>query len=119
MESFSGQAATNNTRPPANSAATGAPAITGTARVGETLTASTSGITDPDGLDNAVFTYQWLADGSDIDGATSTNYTLTAADEGKATKVRVSLQRRQRQCRDADQRVHEPGGGFPVHGYPG
>ena len=45
-----------------NSAATGAPTIGGTARVGESLTASTSDIADADGLANASFTYQWLAD---------------------------------------------------------
>ena len=39
-----------------NSAATGAPTINGTAQVGETLTASTSGISDADGLTNASFT---------------------------------------------------------------
>ena len=75
----------------ANRSATGAPSITGTARVGETLTASTSGITDADGLDNAVFSYQWLADDTDISGATSNTYTLAAAYEGKALKVRVSF----------------------------
>ena len=42
-----------------NSAATGAPVISGTAQVGETLTADTSGISDADGLDDAVFNYQW------------------------------------------------------------
>ena len=44
------------------SPATGAPTINGTARVGESLTASTSEIADADGLANASFTYQWLAD---------------------------------------------------------
>ena len=34
----------------ANSPATGAPTITGTAQVGETLTAETTGIADDDGL---------------------------------------------------------------------
>ena len=48
-----------------------APTITGTARVGETLTASTTGITDSDGLTNATFTYQWLADDAAISGATA------------------------------------------------
>ena len=48
----------------ANNPATGAPAITGTARVGETLTADTSGIADADGLTGASFSYQWLADGT-------------------------------------------------------
>ena len=74
-----------------NSPATGAPAIGETAQVGETLTADTSEIADEDGLDNATFTYQWLADDADIAGATSSTYTLVDTDEGKAIKVRVSF----------------------------
>ena len=74
-----------------NSAANGAPTITGTAGVGETLTAGTSGISDSDGLTNATFTYQWLADDAAISGATGSTYTLEAADAGKAVKVRVSF----------------------------
>ena len=74
-----------------NTPATGQPAITGTARVGETLTADTSGIADADGLDNASFSYQWLADGADISGATDSSHTLADADEGKTIKVRVSF----------------------------
>ena len=81
--------------PPENNPATGAPAITGTAQVGETLTADTSGIADTDGLSNASFSYQWIRnDGSadtDIQDATGLTYTLTSADEGKAVKVRVSF----------------------------
>ena len=46
-----------------NSPATGQPTVGGTARVGETLTADTSGIADVDGLSNAVYSYQWQADG--------------------------------------------------------
>ena len=71
--------------------ATGAPTITGTARVGETLTADTTGISDGDGLDNATFAYQWLADNAEINGATASSYSLLAADEGKAITVRVSF----------------------------
>ena len=74
-----------------NTPATGAPTISGTAQVGETLTANTSGIADADGLDDVSFTYQWLADDSDISGATYTTYTPVAADEGKAVTVRVSF----------------------------
>ena len=77
--------------PQENSAATGAPTIGGTAQVGETLTASTSSISDADGLTNASFTYQWLADGAEINGATGSSYTLVATDEGKAIKVTVSF----------------------------
>ena len=78
-----------------NSSATGQPTIDGEARVGETLTADTFGITDDDGLDNAVFAYQWVRnDGSadaEIAGATGSGYTLAAADVGKAIKVKVSF----------------------------
>ena len=74
-----------------NSPATGAPTISGTAQVGQTLTADTSGISDGDGLANATFSYQWMADDSDISGATGASYTLADADEGKAVSVRVSF----------------------------
>ena len=59
--------------------------------MGETLTASATGIADTDGLTNATFTYQWLADDADIAGATGSTYTLVAADAGKAIKVQVSF----------------------------
>ena len=74
-----------------NTPATGLPTITGTAQVGETLTADTTGIADSNGLSNASFGYQWLADGAELSGATSWSYTLVAADRGKAIKVRVSF----------------------------
>ena len=74
-----------------NSAATGAPTINGTAQVAETLTAITSGISDADGLANATFTYQWLADDTEISSATGSSYTMVAADAGKAIKVTVSF----------------------------
>ena len=77
--------------PPPNTLATGVPSITGTAQVGETLTADATGISDADGLDNATFTYQWVADDAEINGATASSYTLVAADAGKAIKVRVSF----------------------------
>ena len=77
--------------PTPNSPATGVPAISGTAQVGETLTANTSGIADADGLSNVQYEYQWLADDSDISGATSLTYTLADTDEGKVIKVRVSF----------------------------
>ena len=76
---------------PSNNPATGAPTITGAAQVGETLTAVTTGISDDDGLGNATFVYQWLADDAEINGATASTYTLVAADAGKAIKVRVSF----------------------------
>ena len=77
--------------PESNTAATGMPAIGGTPRVGEELTASTSGISDADGLDNARFGYQWIRAGVDIGGATASTYTPVAADEGERLKVRVGF----------------------------
>ena len=78
-----------------NSPATGAPTISGTAQVDQTLTADTSGITDADGLTNVTYSYQWIRnDGtndSDIGGQTGSTYTLVSADEGKTIKVRVSF----------------------------
>ena len=76
---------------PDNSPATGAPTIGGTAQVGQTLTANTSGIADADGLTNVSFTYQWLADDTDIAGASGSTYTLTDSEESKAIKVEVSF----------------------------
>ena len=88
-------AATATVDPAPNSPATGAPTISGTAQVGEILTADTSGIADTDGLANVSYSYQWIAnDGTSdtaISGATNSTYTLVAADEGKTVKVRVSF----------------------------
>ena len=57
-----------------NTEATGAPTISGTAQVDETLTADVSSITDADGLTNVSYSYQWIRnDGtndSDIGGQT-------------------------------------------------
>ena len=74
-----------------NSTATGAPTISGTAQVGETLTAGTTGIADADGLENVSYAYRWLADGAEIAGATGASYSLTDSEEGKALRVKVSF----------------------------
>ena len=78
-----------------NTPATGQPTITGTPRVDEELTAETSGITDPEGTGNAVFTYQWTrVDGdteTDIQGATRSTYTPKTVDADQQIKVRVSF----------------------------
>ncbi len=71
-----------------NRQATGKPTIDGTARVGQTLTADTSNISDLDGITNATFFYQWRAGGLTI-GATRSTYTLTANEQGKTVTVRV------------------------------
>ena len=78
-----------------NTAPTGLPTISGTVRVGRTLTASVVGIGDADGLTGAAFAYQWLSqDGTTetrIAGATASTYTLTGPEEGKAIRVRVTF----------------------------
>ncbi len=83
---------------PPNTPATGTVSISGTATVGETMTASVSGVIDPDGLTSATYSYRWVrvdADGTsntvDITGATSTTYTSTTTDTGKKLNVRVSF----------------------------
>ena len=71
------------------------PAITGVAQVGRTLMAGTSDIMDLDGLDDVVYSYQWIrVDGgteTDILNATGATYVPVVADEGKTLKVRVSF----------------------------
>ena len=80
---------------PANVAATGQPTITGTAEVGETLTAATSAISDSNGITNAVFSHQWVRSGNgsdnDITDANGSTYVITNADIDKAIKVRVNF----------------------------
>ena len=83
---------------PANQPATGQPTISGTAQVGQDLTASVSGISDGNGLTSPTYSYQWLrgetasAAGEDISGARSATYTVVEADQSKYLRVRVSFQ---------------------------
>ena len=78
-----------------NTAPMGAPTITGTAQVGKTLTAVTTGIMDADGLTSPTYTYQWIrvdgTDEEDISGENSSTYTLVDADLGKTIKVKVTF----------------------------
>jgi hypothetical protein len=64
----------------------GTPTITGTARVGQTLTAN-PGTWSPA---SAKLEYQWLRDGAAISGATAKTYKLIAADQGKRVSVKVT-----------------------------
>ena len=81
---------------PVNDAATGKPSITGSSKVRNTLTASTSDIIDVDGLPGS-FTYQWkrfAADGTTFEaniGTNSSTYMLTNNEEGKKVKVEVGF----------------------------
>ncbi|MDE0389998.1 MAG: SwmB domain-containing protein [Rhodospirillales bacterium] len=103
VESFGPLTVSNAVARRVNAPATGAPAIGGTARVGETLTATTANIADPDGMTGASYAFQWLlspgsgsgagSGGADaeIAGATGSTYTLTTAEEGRTLRVRVSF----------------------------
>lgn len=69
--------------------ATSAPTISGSASVGSTLTAS-------DGTWNfapASLTHQWLRDGTPIQGATTSSYVVTTADQGHALTVEATATR--------------------------
>ena len=86
-----GEVAVRLTAPDDGTPATGVPTISGTVQVGQTLTADVSGINDADGLDNVSYGYQWISDGTDIDGATGSSYLLTSSEQGQTIKVRVSF----------------------------
>ena len=68
-------------------------AITGTVRVGQTLTADTSKIVDADGLTSPNYRYQWIRvdGGSETALGTASTHVVTSADEGKKLKVEVTL----------------------------
>ena len=86
---------------PANTAATGKPGITGTAQVGQTLTATVGTSADVDGLPNPFLTdvntsFQWIRVATDntetnIASATASTYTLVDADLGTTIKVKVGF----------------------------
>ncbi len=63
--------------------------ITGTVKVGQTLTADV-GATSPTPDD---YTYQWFADGQPIPGASAATFHLTAAQAGTAITVQVTAVR--------------------------
>ena len=84
-------AATGEVEARPNNPATGAPAISGTPQVGETLTASTSGIADTDELTNVAYRYQWIAGGSNISEATGSSYLLTTSEQGQTIQVKVNF----------------------------
>ncbi|WP_285100588.1 hypothetical protein [Promicromonospora sp. MEB111] len=66
-------------------ARTSAPTISGTVRVGQTLTAN-RGTWSPT---PSVVTYQWRANGTPIAGATSRTYKLTTKEHGKKISVEI------------------------------
>ena len=70
-----------------NGLPTGTVTITGTATQNQMLTAANS-LADVDGL--GTVSYQWLADGTAISGATASTLTLTQAQVGKAITVKAA-----------------------------
>ena len=81
--------------PQGNQPANGKPAITGSPNPGETLGVDTSAVSDPNGVTDVTFTYQWVRnDGSgdtDIASATGSTYTVADSDTGNQIKVRVTF----------------------------
>ena len=75
-----------------NDAPTGAVSISGTAKLGQVLTASNN-LADADGISTTgagAIKYQWLANGNHIAGATASTYTLTQAEVGKLISAMAS-----------------------------
>lgn len=66
-------------------ATTGRPSVTGTLRTGERLTAQPGTWTTGTGL-----SYQWLADGAPVPGATGSTYLLANAQSGRRISVAVT-----------------------------
>ena len=67
---------------------TGAPVVTGTPRVGQTLTADTTGVSS---TPTSTTSGQWLRDGVAIADATDATYELTNADAGTTVTYRTTL----------------------------
>ena len=65
----------------------GSLSLSGTAKEGETLTAS---VNDPDGIDESTLVFTWFADGSVIAGASGATYTLTVNEAGARIRVAVT-----------------------------
>ena len=92
-----------------NRPAQGRPGISGAPGPEATLSADTSGITDPDGVpDDAVFSYQWFssdgADDVDIPGATGASYLITGDEPSNFPEGAGRLHRRPRLRGDGHQR---------------
>lgn len=65
---------------------TGAPSVSGTNEVGETLTCSTGTFT---GGETITYSYQWFANGVSVNNATASTYELKDSDVGKVFSCRV------------------------------
>ena len=79
-----------------NSPATGALTISGTTEVGQTLTAVLGTVSDPDGLTNPTYSYEWLRVTNGIETQVGDRYILlycnVDSDAGGRLKVLVTFQ---------------------------
>lgn len=82
LNSWSGATDIDGGNPPVNSVA---PALSGTAQEGQTLTCSTGTWSG-----SPTYTYQWKRNGNDITSATNSTYTLVTADVGTSIKCTVT-----------------------------
>lgn len=82
LNSWSGATDIDGGNPPVNSVA---PALSGTAQEGQTLTCSTGTWSG-----SPTYTYQWKRDGNNITSATNSTYTLVTADVGTSIKCTVT-----------------------------
>ena len=97
FEGPDGRRDTNSVRYPAtivdaNTPASGAPAIAGTGRAGETLRATTDAVSDVDGLGE--FTYRWVRVDGGVEteiGTGAATYLPVADDVGKRIRVEVAF----------------------------
>jgi len=84
LDSWSGATDIDGGNAPVN---TVAPALSGTAQEGQTLTCSTGTWT---GNPTPTYTYQWKRNNSNIGSATNSTYTLVTADVGQSIKCTVT-----------------------------
>ncbi len=82
LDSWAGATDIDGGNAPSNSVA---PAITGTAQEGQTLTCSTGTWSG-----SPTYAYQWKRNGSNIGSATNATYTLVTADVGQSIKCTVT-----------------------------
>lgn len=82
ISSWSGATDIDGGNPPVNSVA---PALSGTAQEGQTLTCSTGTWSG-----TPTYSYQWKRNGSNIGSATNSTYTLVTADVGQSIKCMVT-----------------------------
>lgn len=74
--------------PSGNNPPLGLPAISGTPAVGQVLSCSVLGVSDPDGIGE--ISYQWKKSGANIGGAISATYTPVTGDIGYTITVEIN-----------------------------